>query len=474
MDNSRATFGIDLHLDVSGSRRKRALEEALRQAIAQGRLRSGTRLPSSRSLAADLGLARNTVVDVYAQLTAEGWLAARHGSGTKVADRPLASEVSAVMIADAPGSWSHDFRVGWPDLSSFPRSAWLDASRRAWSSAPDAELGYGDPRGTRALREEVTGYLGRARGVRTDASRIVICSGFTQAVGLLCRALHERGATALAVESYGLPETRQIANDAHLAVETMPIDENGALVSSAGAANAAMITPAHQFPLGMAMSPERRHDALGWARSRDALIIEDDYDGEFRYDREPVGALQGLDPDHVVYLGTTSKTLAPGLRLAWMILPGDLVEPVARAKRLADRFAPALDQLTLAEFIRSGAYDRHVRRRRLAYRHRRDRLVGALAAAQVEGISAGLQAVVGLPAGVTEAEAIASADESGIALEGLDIYRVGPAAHPPALVVGFATPPEHAYAAAISGLGKVLAGLSQPHVSVRVRTRAEG
>ncbi|MBO0693817.1 MAG: PLP-dependent aminotransferase family protein, partial [Acidimicrobiaceae bacterium] len=300
MNNSWATFGVDLHIEVRGPRRKRALEEALRQAIADGRLHSGTRLPSSRSLAADLGLARNTVVDVYTQLAAEGWLSARHGSGTKVAERQLSSDASAAMTTDAPRSWRHDFRVGWPDLSSFPRSAWLAASRRAWSSAPDADLGYGDPRGMRRLREELAGYLGRARGVRTDPSRIVICSGFTQAFGLLCRALRERGATSVAVESYGLPETHQIAGNSCLDVATMLIDEKGADISSVAAAQAAMITPAHQFPLGTVLSPGRRRDALGWARSQDAVIIEDDYDGEFRYDREPVGALQGLDPDRVV------------------------------------------------------------------------------------------------------------------------------------------------------------------------------
>jgi len=458
--NSWATFGVDLHLEVRGPRRKRALEEALREAIADGRLRSGTRLPSSRNLAADLGLARNTVADVYAQLSAEGWLIARHGSGTRVADRPLSSDLSAATIPDPPQAWRYDFRVGWPDLSSFPRAAWLAASRRAWSSAPDEDLGYVDARGSRQLREELAGYLGRARGVRTDASRIVICSGFTQAFGLVCRALRERGAGAVAVESYGLPEAHQIAGDARLDVTTIPIDELGADVFSAGAAQAAMITPAHQFPLGTVLSPGRRHDALEWARSHNALIIEDDYDGEFRYDREPVGALQALDPDNVVYLGTTSKTLAPGLRLGWMILPVDLVEPVAESKRLADRFAPALDQLTLAEFIRSGAYDRHIRGRRLAYRDRRDRLVSALATLQVEGSSAGLQAVVGLPAGVTESDALAAAAARGIALEGLTAYRVGPPTHPPALVVGYATPPVHAYGAAIAGLGKVLAELS--------------
>ncbi|NNN01973.1 MAG: PLP-dependent aminotransferase family protein [Acidimicrobiaceae bacterium] len=459
MINSWATSGIDLHVDLRVPGRTRALEEGLRQAIIDGRLLAGVRLPSSRSLAADLGLARNTVVDVYAQLTAEGWLVARQGSGTTVANRPHAPSVADAVARDAPQKYLYDLRPGGPDLSSFPRSAWFAASRRAWTIVPDADLGYGDPRGTLQLREALAGYLGRARGVHTTASNIVICAGFTQAFGLLCRVLRARGATAVAVECYGLPELRRIAIDAGLSVVPVPVDGDGANLAAVTGVDAAVITAAHQFPLGTVLSPGRRRDALIWARAHDAVIVEDDYDGEFRYDRDPLGALQGLDPSRVIYVGTASKTLAPGLRLAWLALPADLIALVAEAKLLADRHCAVLEQLTLADFITSGAYDRHVRRRRLAYRRRRDELVGTLAPGQVEGIAAGLHAVVTLPNGTSEAEAVDAAATHGLAIEGLDVYRVGSTMHPPALIIGYATPPELSYRSAVATLAQVLANI---------------
>lgn len=457
MRSSWATSGLDLHLDLRGPLRRRALEEALREAIAAGRLPAGTRLPSSRSLAGDLGVARNTVVDAYGQLVAEGWLSARHGAGTTVAPRPPAPATAAPLSGgEAPRPWRHDLRPGRPDLSSFPRAAWLAASRRALADLPDAELGYGDPRGTRQLREALAGYLGRARAVRTDPARIVVCSGFSQALGLVCQALQRRGASAVALECYGLREVRASVTAAGLEVVVVPVDEQGADLAGAEPADAAVLTPAHQYPLGTVLAPGRRRGALEWARSNGAVIVEDDYDGEFRYDREPLGALQGLDPERVVYAGTASKTLAPGLRLAWLALPAALVEPVTEAKRLADRSSAVLGQLTLAELIASGAYDRHVRRRRAAYRRRRDQLVGSLHTGAVEGVSAGLHAIVGLPAGVGEADALAAGADRGLALQGLDLYRLGPASRPPSLVVGYATPPEHAYGRTLAILREVL------------------
>jgi GntR family transcriptional regulator/MocR family aminotransferase len=475
VEKPRSTFGMDLHVDLRGPLRARALEAALRDAIASGRLTAGTRLPSSRSLAADLGLARNTVVDAYDQLVAEGWLSARHGSGTAVADhRPGAPPVRD-LPAVAPRwarSYAFDLRPGGPDLSSFPRSAWLSASRRALSRAPDAALGYGDPRGSPELRAALAEYLGRARGVRTDPSRLVVCSGFTQAFGLLCRALHGSGARTVAVECYGLPELRQIVAGSGLRQATVPVDDQGADLRAARRADAALLTPAHQFPLGTVLSPTRRHDALDWARRHDALIVEDDYDGEFRYDREPLGALQGLDPDRVVYAGTASKTFAPGLRLAWLVLPDRLVEPVMEEKTLADRQTGILDQLTLAELLASGGYDRHVRRQRSAYRRRRDRLVRAVG--EVEGISAGLHALVPLPDGSSEDRAVAVAATRGLALEGLDGYRARSVEGRPALVVGYATPPDHAYRGALEILAEVLDHLGCEPATAPSMTRRAG
>ncbi len=468
MQASWATSGLDLHLELAGSRSRRGLEHALRQAITDGRLLPGTRLPASRPLAADLGLARNTVAGAYAQLVAEGWLVARQGSGTRVAERPAgpraAGQAAAPAAAAAGRSWRYDLRPGRPDLSSFPRREWLAAAGRALRRAPSAALGYGDPRGTAELREALAGYLARARGVRADPSRILVCSGFTQALGLAGQALASLGITSAVIESHGLPASRHILTAAGLSVRTMTVDAEGADPAAAGEAGAAVLTPAHQFPLGVVLSPRRRARALAWARDTGGVLIEDDYDGEFRYDRDPVGALQGLDPERVVYAGTASKTLAPGIRLAWLVLPAWLTGPAAAAKRLADQHSEVLGQLTLAELIGSGGYDRHIRRRRLAYRRRRDHLLATIArhapGCRAEGISAGLHALVRLPEGVTEQETVAAAAARGLGLEGLGAYQAGTEQQPPALVVGYATPPDHAFSTALARLRATLREIS--------------
>ncbi len=455
MESTWATSGLDLHLDLDAGRPRRSLEEALRRDVAEGRLASGTRLPSSRALAADLGLARNTVAEAYAQLVAEGWLVARQGSGTTVAERPESRPLVGDAMIEPAKAWRYDLRPGSPDVSSFPRRDWLAASRRALGDAPDAAFGYGDPRGTLELRAAVAAYLSRSRGLRADPSHIVVCSGFSQAFGLLCHALAARGDSTLGVESYGLPLGDRAAA-AGLALQPLPVDGEGVNPRDFAGAAAVVVTPAHQFPLGVVLSPRRRADVLAWARANRGIVVEDDYDGEFRYDRDPVGALQGLDPEHVVYAGTASKTLAPALRLAWLVLPSRLLDPVVAAKDLADRHSEVPGQLTLAELINGGQYDRHVRRRRHAYRHRRDRLVRAVAQAdprcRIEGISAGLHALVNLPPGTGESEAVAAAAGRSLALAGLDAYRLGPVDRAPALVVGYATPPDHAYSTAVGRL----------------------
>jgi GntR family transcriptional regulator/MocR family aminotransferase len=448
---------VDLHLDLTGSRVRSALETALRDAVVSGRLVPGVRLPSSRALAGDLGIARNTVADAYGQLVAEGWLVARVGSGTQVATRPATEPPPAPPSATASGP-RYDLRAGAPNLAAFPRAAWLTAARRALADAPATAFGYGDPRGQQVLRDAMAGYLARARGVRVRPERIVVCSGFTQALGLLGQVLAARGATTLGLEDHGHLSHHHIATAAGLATVPVPVDADGADVDTA--ADALLLTPAHQFPLGMPLAAHRRTAAVEWARDTGGLVIEDDYDGEFRYDRHPVGALQALAPDHVVYAGTASKSLAPGVRLAWLVLPPALVDDVAAAKRLADGHCGALDQLTLAEFVTSGGYDRQVRRARLAYRRRRDRLVAALGdGVRVSGMAAGLHALVELPPGVTEAEVEAVADQRGLAVEGLAGYRRGGRARPPALVVGYATPPDHAYTGALARLRAVISAV---------------
>ncbi len=423
-----------------------------------GRLPAELRLPSSRALAADLGIARNTVAEAYGQLVAEGWLVAAQGSGTRVADRVAAIEQPAAMAPPPPGP-RYDLRPGAPDIAAFPRAAWLTAVRRALSVAPSAAFGYGDPRGRPELREALAGYLARARGVRANADRIVVCTGFSQGLGLLCKVLRDRRATTLAVEGYSQPHHRDIAVSHRLAVTALPVDAAGADIRRIGDAEAVLLTPAHQFPLGMALAPARRTQVVAWAANNDGIVIEDDYDGEFRYDRQPVGALQPLAPEHVIYAGTASKSLAPGLRLAWLVLPARLVDDIASAKTLTDRMTSIVDQLTLAEFISSGQYDRQVRRQRLAYRRRRDRLLSALHHAVphigVTGIAAGLHALLQL-ARNSEDEIIARAARRGLALDGLRSYHLAGDHEPPALVVGYATPPEHAYTAALARLTAAL------------------
>ena len=431
------------------------LETALRDAVRTGRLPAGLRLPSSRALAVDLGVARNTVAEAYGQLVAEGWLVATQGSGTRVADRVAAAEQPAAGASPPPGP-RYDLRPGVPDVAAFPRAAWLAAARRALAVAPAAAFGYGDPRGRPELREALAGYLARARGVRAGPDRIVVCAGFSHGLGLLCQVLRERGARQLAVEGYGQPQHRGIAVAQRLDVTALPVDPAGADIRRVGDADAVLLTPAHQFPLGVALAPARRTQAVGWAADRDGVVIEDDYDGEFRYDRQPVGALQPLAPEHVVYAGTTSKSLAPGLRLAWLVVPSVLVDDLVAAKTLSGRVAGIVEQLTLAEFLNSGRYDRQVRRQRLAYRRRRDRLLTALRRAaphlRVTGIAADLHALLELPDGQGEDEIIAGAIRRNLAVDGLDGSRLTDERQPPALVVGYATPPEHAYTAAVARL----------------------
>ena len=453
MPRSWAISGVDVHLELEGTRVRAGLESALREAVRTGRLQAGSRLPSSRSLAADLGLARNTVAAAYAQLVAEGWLTARQGSGTLVADRPASVEAPAASPEATERRVRYDLRAGSPDVAAFPRTGWLAAARRALAVAPADALGY-EHAGVAELREALAEYLARARGVHASPERIVVCSGFAQGLMLLCAALRAGGATSVATEAFGHRAHREAIAAAGLRSPAVRVDGGGAVVDEFRDADALLLTPAHQFPLGPALVADRRTLAVDWARASGGLIVEDDYDGEFRYDRLPVGAMQALAPEHVVYAGTASKSLAPGVRLGWLVLPARLVAAVVEARRLAGG-PSAIEQLTLAELIRSGAYDRHVRRARLVYRRRRDRLVAALArsvpAVTVTGIAAGLHAVVELPAGSSEDELVTRARARGLAVEGLGTYRAT-GTHPPALVVGYGTPPEHAFSGAVARL----------------------
>jgi GntR family transcriptional regulator/MocR family aminotransferase len=433
---------VDLHVEVAPRGERRAsLERGVRAAIRSGRLRPGDRLPSTRALAADLGLARGTVAEAYAQLAAEGYLTARPGAPTRVAAGLVPVRPGAAARAgEAPARL--DLRAGTPDVGAFPRAVWLRALRRVLATAPDVALGHGDPRGRPELRSALAAYLGRTRGVLADPERIVVCAGFTEALALLCAALEAR---SLAMEDPCVDHHRGIVAAAGVRVVPMPVDERGA---SPVEAEAALVTPAHQFPLGATLAPERRAAFVSAARAGGTVVIEDDYDGEFRYDRQPAGALQGLDPEHVVYAGTASKTLAPALRLGWLVLPARLVGPVVAAKRLAGD-TPALEQLALAEMLGSGAYDRHVRRMRQRYRGRRDALLARLGARRTRGIAAGLHLVVDVG---DEAAVVSAAARRSLALRGLGTFWHSPAGRPGGLVIGYAAPPQHAYGAALDAL----------------------
>ncbi|MDP9164683.1 MAG: PLP-dependent aminotransferase family protein, partial [Actinomycetota bacterium] len=355
----------------------------------------------------------------------------------------------------------HNLVPGSPDVAAFPRDAWLAATRRALTVAPSDALRMGDPRGRIEMREALADYLGRVRGVRTSADSIVICAGTRHAVELMATAL----GGPIAVEAYGLFLFREAL--AAMGVPTVPIgvDEHGAVIDDLDrtTAAAALLTPAHHFPHGGPLHPARRKAVVDWADRTDAYLLEDDYDGEFRYDRQPVGAVQGLDPDRVVYLGSASKSLSPALRLGWMALPDHLIDRVLAASGGQQFYVNVIAQLTMAEFIANGSYDKHIRRMRLSYRRRRDRLVEALRPYDVgvAGLSAGLHLLLTLPDG-TEPEVIRRAGEAGIALSGLGLLR-----HPDAgpeirrtdgIVVSFGTPAEHAFAAAVDALCGVLAG----------------
>ncbi len=458
--------GSDLHLELpaEGARRT-ALAQALRDAVRSGRLAGGTRLPPYRTLAADLGLARNAVADAYAELVAEGWFTARQGSGTRVAEGVATADVPAAAAGPAPMRLRHDLLQGKPDPASFPRGPWAVSARRALAEAPTEAFGPGDPQGRPELRRALAGYLSRARGVRCAPENIVICSGFANGLRLLA-SVRPRD---WAVEAYGLPFHQGILRAAGVRPHPVAVDGDGARTAELPArARTLLLTPAHQFPTGARLLPARRAAAVEWARAAGGVIVEDDYDGEFRYDRKPVGALQGLAPEHVVYAGSLSKSLSPALRLGWLVLPDRLHDQVLAAKGLRESWASALDQLALADFIECGAYDRHVRRMRLRYRDRRDQLVAALEArapgVRVTGISAGLHAVVELPPG-QEARALAAADAAGLALDGLSSYHHPAAPTPPreGLVVGYAAPPETAFARAVAALAQVVGRTSAGH-----------
>jgi GntR family transcriptional regulator/MocR family aminotransferase len=441
---------------------RRQLAGELREAIRAGRLRIGVRLPASRTLAAQLGVSRGVVTDAYEQLTAEGWLAARRGAGTVVAAAPEAEPPREEAPRRAIVRF--DFTPTTPDVSLFPRRQWGRAVAHAAADAPDAELDYGSGFGSLALREALAGYLGRVRGTASGPGGIVICAGYLQASRLLFAVLAERGVERVAFEDPSLSDHWDGAQRAGLEPVPIPLDGEGLRVDALerSGAQVVVVSPSHQFPTGVVMGPERRHALLAWARGGDRLVIEDDYDAEFRYDRQPLAALQGLDPARVAYVGTASKVLAPALRLGWMLAPAALAPALAVEKLAADSGSPALDQLALAQMIASGEHDRHLRRVRRIYAQRRDRLVAALARAlpegRIEGAAAGVHLVLALPVALDPLALRRAAAAHGVVADdiGERVRGHAGAPGPTRLVLGYGRVPSAGVDAAVAGLAAAL------------------
>jgi GntR family transcriptional regulator / MocR family aminotransferase len=453
------SYGPELLVRLRGGRRRAQLEDRLRELVRDGTLAAGERMPSTRALAGDLGVSRRLVVEAYAQLLAEGYLVARQGAGTYVAD--AASVEDGPVAPPSSGSPQFDFFPGAPDLAAFPRTLWLRATREVLRSAPNDAFAYPDPRGAPALRRALSAYLRRVRGVVVEPDAVVVCSGATQGLALLARALVAGGTHQIDIEDPGLPPHRAVLDYAGMEVRGARVDEQGLDVSSLRA-SVVLATPAHQCPTGVVLSPQRRGELVRWARDG-GLVIEDDYDAEFRYDRAPLGALQGLAPDRVVYLGTTSKTLAPGLRLGWLVVPASLLDAVVAAKAFDDLGNATIDQLVLARLLETAAYDRHLRSARRRNRARRDALIGAVARelpdARVSGISAGLHALVRLPRPLDMQRLLAAAAERSLGIYPLNFHQIEPSQEVDSLVMGYANLSKLAIAEGVRRLSLALDAL---------------
>jgi GntR family transcriptional regulator / MocR family aminotransferase len=455
---------IDVLLSVSrggGQTLGAQIEGQLRRAIRTGTLKAGARVPSTRDLSRQLGVSRRVAVDAYAQLAAEGYLVLRQGARPRVSDAVVPAP-AADAVREPPAAPRFDFRPSVPDVSTFPRRAWLRSLRQALGTMPDEELRYGDPRGVKPLRSALADYLGRVRGVVGDPGRVVVTCGYTQGLDIVCRALAAQGARRIAIEDPSNPEQTWIAERAGLEPVPIAVDDDGLRIDDLERvqADAVVVTPAHQHPTGSVLSAERRTALLGWLRDRDALAIEDDYDAEIRYDRAAVGALHGLEPDRIVYAGSASKILAPALRIGWLVVPPRLLDTVAHEKLIADLGTARIEQHAFADFLARGELDRHLRRMRVRYRARRDALVAALAEflpeASVHGIAGGLHATVRLPNGFDEQAIREGARGRRILFNTTRDYRPEGDAAGVTLMLGYAQLPESAIRAGVRELAEIV------------------
>jgi GntR family transcriptional regulator / MocR family aminotransferase len=448
---------MELHVDLAsapGRSLRRRLEHSLREAVRSGRLAPDARLPSTRELCTELGVSRGVVVDAYAQLAAEGYLRTRRGGGTTVA--PAVAQASPQTPARPRTPRIHyDMNPFRPALGELPRRALSASLARVLRDTPDERLGLPDPAGTPELRTALASYLGRARGVRATPEEIVITSGTRHGLGLVWQALAARGARRAGLEDPGWSGVGETAHAAGLTLVPLPVDDEGLVVAALERqpVDAVAVAPAHQYPTGAVMSAERRRALLAWARTHDGIVIEDDFDAEYRYDHQPIGSLQGLAPEHVIYGGSTSKTLAPSLRVGWIVVPPRLRDTILTLQQTAGTIAAPILQLALADVIERGELDRHLRRQRRRYQRQRAVLLAALATELpgliVRGAAAGLYAVVELPEHLDEAAVVAAARACGMALEG----RGGGT---PALVLGYAGLSAAAAKPAVSALAAAI------------------
>lgn len=432
------------------------LRNALRAATRNGRLGAGSALPPSRRLAADLGCSRWVVTEAYAQLVAEGYLEARPGSATRVrATQGVAVPPATPSPLPAPAP-RFDLAPGLPDLRAFPRRRWADAIRAEATTIPFAELGLPPPGGHPRLRGVLAEYLGRARGAAAGAEDVTVCTGVSDGVTRLCRALAGAGIGRLAVEDPGWTRLRQAAAGTGMEVVPVPVDADGLNVADLrrSGARAVIVTPAHQFPTGAVLAPARRTELLAWVRQADGLILEDDYDAEFRYDRRPVGTLQGLTPSRVALLGSVSKTLSPALGIGWIVAPTRWTATL-RAEVAAAR-PPTIDQLAFATFLERGWYDRNLRTARQRYGARRDALVRQLAwrlpGYRISGAAAGLHLLLELPPDVDAAAVVAAARPRGLRLADLGRYHVDSHHTGNGLVLGYGNLADGAVARTVAEL----------------------
>ncbi|MFH9434940.1 MocR-like pyridoxine biosynthesis transcription factor PdxR [Streptomyces rochei] len=439
------------------------LARALRTAVTGGRIASGSALPPSRSLAADLGCSRWVVTEAYAQLVAEGYLEARSGSATRVRAGAVAAPEAGGAVA---ARWEPEFDLlpGVPDLRAFPRRRWAEAVREATATLEWAELGYPDAAGLARLRQRLAAYLVRGRGASLDARQLVVCAGTLDAVLRLCRALRAEGHTHVAVEDPGWSRLGATVRAAGLVPVPVPVDGDGLrvdLLRRARQVRSVIVAPAHQFPTGVVLAPARRAELVAWAREVDGLVLEDDYDAEFRYDRHPVGALQGMAPEHVVLMGSVSKTLSPALRIGWAVAPPRW-SAVLGAEHVGGMPPPVIDQEAFARFLAAGAYDRHLRASRLRYKRRRDRLLAELAASlpglPVSGAAAGFHLLLSLP-DCSAAVVVEEAARRDVRLADLDDHRMVRTADAAGrtLVLGYGNLADQAVPGAVRRLAEAVA-----------------